>query len=269
MPDISHIKGESYVFTHRVYESPMLDDAFSSHHLHNEYELIFVLDGDITYVLEDKKYKLRPYDMILTRPSRYHYIQIDSDRLYDRYNILFPASFIGEDILALLPEGVESFSCADIPVVADSFKKADRYTELGPEAFGVLLSCLLKEIFYNVANPPAGVNAIPESVSPLVSKALEYINKNLYTVKSVEEISSALFVSENYFFRAFKSEMKISPKKYITHKRLLEAQRRINEGARPTDVYPRCGFSTYSAFFKCYVKYFGHPPSQMGKGGNE
>ena len=265
MEDIKHIKGDAYVFTHRRYDSPISDEAFTGHHLHNEYELIFILEGDITYVLEDKKYKLQPYDMVLTRPSRYHYIQIDTDRPYERYNMLFPASFVGENILGMLPEGVEFFSCRDLPVVADNFRKAERYTELGPEAFGVLLSCLLKEICYNVVNPPESAKPIPDSVSPLVSSALDYINKNLYTVKNVEEISSALFVSENYFFRAFKSEMKISPKRYINHKRLLEAQRRISEGARPTDVYSDCGFASYPAFFKCYVKYFGHAPSKTEK----
>ena len=262
---ISHISGNSYVFTHRIYEAPLSDPSFISHHFHSEYELLFVLGGDVTYVLEDKKYKLEPYDMILTRPSRYHYIHIDSDMPYERYNIIFPASFLGEELINMIPENADVFSCSQLPVVIDCMKKTERYAEMGEDTFGILLRCLLTEVFYNLLKHPVSDHKATDSVSPLISASLSYINENLYTIKGISDISSALFISENYFFRAFKNEMKISPKKYITYKRLLEAQRRITGGERPTDVYVSCGFSSYTAFFKCYVRYFGISPSQQPK----
>jgi AraC-like DNA-binding protein len=93
-------------------------------------------------------------------------------------------------------------------------------------------------------------------------QALDYINTHLYTVRDVREISSALFVTETYFFRVFKEQMHISPKKYITKKRLLAAERRISAGERPTEVYLQCGFHTYTAFYKRYVDFFGKAPSE-------
>jgi transcriptional regulator GlxA family with amidase domain len=55
--------------------------------------------------------------------------------------------------------------------------------------------------------------------------------------------------------------MRISPKKYITSKRLLAAQQLLRAGERPTTVYLKCGFSTYPAFYKRYVEFFGYAPS--------
>jgi AraC-like DNA-binding protein len=42
------------------------------------------------------------------------------------------------------------------------------------------------------------------------------------------------------------------------------AQREISFGAKPTDVYVKCGFSDYSTFYRAYKNQFGKPPSEKG-----
>jgi len=55
--------------------------------------------------------------------------------------------------------------------------------------------------------------------------------------------------------------MQISPKRYITAKRLALAQREICSGGKPTEVCLECGFADYSAFYRAYVAHFGKKPS--------
>jgi AraC-like DNA-binding protein len=99
-------------------------------------------------------------------------------------------------------------------------------------------------------------------INPLLSDALAYINRNIFTLKSVKEVSDALFVTESYLYRLFKRELKNTPKKYIQDKRLLYAQKLISKGRRPTDVFEDCGFNDYTSFYRGYVKFFGYPPSR-------
>ena len=40
------------------------------------------------------------------------------------------------------------------------------------------------------------------------------------------------------------------------------AQQLLRRGEKPTAVHLRCGFSTYPAFYKRYVEYFGYAPSE-------
>ena len=139
----------------------------------------------------------------------------------------------------------------------------DYYREnLSEKDFASSLSSLLREIFYNISLSNQPVSNLPSEISPLLTKALEYINNNLYTIKSIEEISRELFITEAYFFKLFKNQLKISPKKYINTKRLLHAQKLIRRGKNPTDVYAECGFETYVGFYKQYVKAFGYAPSE-------
>jgi AraC-like DNA-binding protein len=100
------------------------------------------------------------------------------------------------------------------------------------------------------------------SVSPLISKALHYINENLNRIGGTKEIADHLFISESYLFRLFRNELHQTPKKYIMDKRLLTAQKLLSAGDSPTSVCERCGFADYTTFYRNYTSFFGHAPSK-------
>ena len=254
-------EGNGLYCNHYVYPKPLKYHTSFYRDTHNDCEILFFLRGNATYIIEDKRYKLRPYDLVIIRPSKYHWIQIDGDTDYERYNLLFPISVVGETLFEQLSSNREVINCAENDRILSLFSNMEVYASYGREAFLDLLPCLLKELFYNLIHLREESSSPSERVTPIVRQALRYINQNLYTISDIKEISSALFVTETYFFRVFKEQMNISPKKYITEKRLLAAEQRISAGERPTDVYLKCGFNTYPAFYKRYVSFFGRAPS--------
>lgn len=262
LEQISKANRQNLRYNHGIYHDPMSEQAHFFEDAHNEYEILFFLRGNATYIVEDKRYKLKRYDLVIIRPSKYHYIQIDGDDDYERYSLLFPLDIIGKALPDRLPNDLEVINCSKMEHIPDLFFKMDTYAAFGEAAFFDLLPGLLKELFYNLIYAKEQTARPTEHVSPIVRQALTYINEHLYTIENIEEISSALFVTETYFFRIFKEQMNISPKKYITSKRLLAAQKRIASGNRPTEVYLKCGFNTYTAFYKRYLDFFGHAPSE-------
>ncbi len=252
-----------YYYDHACLSNPYDKRHSFMLHSHNTYELLFFERGDAVYVIEDRKYHLKKNDLIFIRPRMYHYIDLQSNAEYMRINIAFDTSFVGKELLHSIPSSVEVINCPKGSVIAENFRRMDYYREnLPKEDFASVLSSLLREIFYNIKLSKETVSSLPSMMSPLLTRAIEYINSNLYTIKSIEEISSELFITEAYFFKIFKDQLKISPKKYINSKRLLQAQKLIRRGKRPTDVYAECGFDTYVGFYKQYVKTFGYPPSK-------
>ena len=235
-----------------------------SMHTHSMYELIYFLEGDATHVIEGRRYKLNKGDLILIRPLQYHFIQIDSPADYERYDILFDAQRHSVESVSLIPEEIEVISLANNPIADDILRKTDYYrANCDPEIFAKLLSHLLCELFYNLSLVSSTSEKEKPTVSPLLEKALIYINENLCTLHGVEEIAAKLFISESYLFRLFKTELHQSPKKYITDKRLLMAQSMIENGERPASVYEKCGFGDYTAFYRSYKAFFGHAPSAL------
>ena len=68
--------------------------------------------------------------------------------------------------------------------------------------------------------------------------------------------------TESYLYRLFKRELFKTPKKYLTEKRLLHAQRELKKGGKPTEVAEACGFDDYTTFYRNYVDHFGKAPSE-------
>ena len=234
-------------------------------HCHNQFELLYVSSGQMAHVVEDRKYQIGSGDLVLVKPSTYHYLECLSKQPYQRHNILFDPETLGIDV-SFLPEDTDVISLVNNPIAIGLFQKLEYYHEgLSPEAFGDFLASVLRELFLNLRIFSDTCYQKKTLLSPILTRALEYIGENLFTIADTEEIARALFISPSYLFYLFRTTLHQTPKKYITDKRLLAAQRQILAGSKPTEVYKACGFRDYTTFFRSYTAYFGHSPSQEGK----
>lgn len=242
-----------------------------SMHTHNIYELLYFVSGDATHVIEDRKYKLKPGDLILIRPFKYHYISIDSPMDYERYDVLFDASLLGIDNVSMFPDSTDIIHIEDGGIADGILRRIDSYSEhYAEKELCDILALSLKELFYCLGMMETTEAGVFSQVSPILSAALRYINDNLFTLQGIGEVAGSLFISESYLFRLFSKEMKKSPKSYISEKRLLAAQDMMLRGEKPTEVFGKCGFADYTAFYRNYKRHFGHPPSsEISKTGDK
>ena len=230
-------------------------------HAHNQYEMILFLKGNASHVVEDRKYKLSKNDLIVIKPSTYHFIQIDQDCDYERFDVIFTENSSKKHIFDRVLDKLEIVNISSNPIALEIFSKLDFYHQkLSEKEFHEVACLLIKELFYNLSLFNDKVKH-PTTLSPILSQALNYINDNLTTIKDISEISSSVFVTPSYLFRMFKNELKTSPKQYILEKRLLLAQNLILMGKSATATCEQSGFNDYSNFYKNYVKYFGRSPS--------
>lgn len=63
-------------------------------HIHDAYELFYLISGDLTYYIEGQAYKLYPNDLIITNSRELHRIVFNSKSTYERKYILFKADYI-------------------------------------------------------------------------------------------------------------------------------------------------------------------------------
>ena len=230
-------------------------------HVHHLYELLFCIKSDASCVVEDKIYPLGQYDLMFIRPTKYHHMSFNSTDYYERICIHFPRRLILFDVDKIAAEN-ELFHLADDDIVKSIFNKFDFYIgNFSQEQLKTVIPAMINEILCNLCISQRRLTA-PAKLSPLVSNAIEYVADNLFTIKNVNEISEKLFVSEGYFFRAFKNEMSVSPKKYVLEKRLIYAQKEISKGRKATQVAAECGFDSYSGFYRSYLKFFNCLPSE-------
>lgn len=233
-------------------------------HSHDVCEFIFLRKGDVSYINDGKTYKLKKNSLVFTRPLELHAITVDSECDYDRYDILF-----GKDILprSLYEKFQQSTNVVDFEgnnIVKDIFKKMEFYSEnFEGEELDKILSALVIEVCCNLALKQG--STIKSTGNSVVDKAIDYIDENLSTMGSINEICDELYIAKSHLHHLFKKHLNITPKQYLISKRLILAQREIYSGKKPTEVYTNFGFNDYSAFYRDFKKFFGYSPSEVGK----
>ena len=231
-------------------------------HGHNSIEITYVASGNVALLIEDRTYVLKPGDLYIVHPARYHYLDVLTQEPYERYILHFDPTLFDLYTQDLL-HTAEVFSLPANSFAAGMFPRLDYYyNNLTEEEFEALFPHLVEELFVNLKL--CSDFSVPDStsVSPILTSALDYINNNLFSITKVEDVAQALFISPNYLFYLFRTVMHCSPKRYITEKRLLAAQQLIREGYKPSSVYTTCGFRYYSTFHHGYCSFFGYPPSR-------
>ena len=244
---------------------PVPPNDYFSMHAHNRFEIIYFLRGDATHVIEDRKYKLKPGDLLLIQPLKYHFIQIDSPATCERYILGIDDCLLGTSLTSLFADRPEVLDLSKEAETDRLFRKIDYYLQnLTDEDMEKVFPALLTELIYDLVITSRKTKPIQNAtvLNPVLSEAIAYINDHLLTMKTISEIADHLFVSERYLFQLFKKELHQTPKRYITDKRLLLAQTMIRGGERPSDACTKCGFSDYSVFYRSYKSFFKKSPSE-------
>ena len=259
MKTISNIKTKNYIFNHLIYDNAT--DKHFAKHSHSIYEMIYILNGEVDYIIEDRLYRATKHSLVLIRPYTYHYFTIRSHSDYEKIGILFNPNFLKIDT-AIINDQIELLDCKNHIIIDSIFQKLDYYHKNFPEkTFLELYFSLIKELVFNLSliKEPA---IPPQYHTPILSPILEYINANLFSINRLEDISQALNVSTSYLKAVFKNELKTSPKRYINEKKLLNARQLILSGKKATIACDLCGFQNYSTFYRQYHDYFGISPSE-------
>ena len=234
-------------------------------HTHDIEEIMLFRKGNGFYHEEGKTYPLRKNSLIISRATRNHGFTFDDDCDYERYDTLFDAGKLTSDIYNQIPSNVTVVNFDDKAIVVDLFKKMDYYYEhFSGIALENLILHLIEEILYNVLiflNQPQSNNTA-YSINPIIDKAVTYIEEHITEPLSIDSLCKELFITKAYLHQIFLKHLQISPKKYITSRKLLLAQKELRADKKATEVYLTCGFSDYSTFYRDYKRFFGHAPSE-------
>lgn len=235
-----------------------------SSHIHEACEIYVNLTGDVSFVVEDAVYPIKPGDIIITRPFEYHHCAYHTSKDHDHFWILFSSDgneelldmffdrALGEgNHLSLPPEEIDDFIEHCHKMTKPSNSEREKYYN-----FFKLIDFL--------AN--AKINTIKKNEEARdVNLALKYIKKNLSKSISIESIAQNSFVSINTLERHFKEQLGISPYAYLQKKRLANSARLLADGLSVTEASEQSGFSDYSWFIALFKKNYGITPLQYKK----
>lgn len=259
------------IFSHIQVPTPRVD-----FHLHEGYEIYFLISGDIHYFVEKKIYPLQYGDLIFTNNREIHKPSFRSNKLYERICLEFHPSMVrpfctpdldllgcftnranGEkNKLTLTPRQTEEMLVL--------FHRIERLTADDRKGSDLLrLGCVIEllvrinRLFLNIPPEPELTN-IPDKLAPV----LDYIDTHLDSDLSLEMMEKTFYLNRFYLSKLFKGSTGSNLHNYILYKRIASAKQLLSDGVSVSQACTRSGFNDYSNFLKQFKKTVGVSPGQ-------
>ncbi|MEM8722292.1 MAG: AraC family transcriptional regulator [Cyanobacteria bacterium P01_G01_bin.39] len=99
-----------------------------------------------------------------------------------------------------------------------------------------------------------------------LQKVIEYIEANLASKISLNNLAQVAQISPSYFLRLFKQSTGATPHQYVTQRRVELGKRLLKQGKLPiVEIAMTCGFNSQSSFTKTFRRVVGITPKTYQK----
>lgn len=249
-----------------------IQDYTTLTHFHPEYELMFIIDGEMEVSINSKNYYVKPGDILLFSNLELHKLVIKK-RPYNRYIMRLNTSAVelalsNVELISILKNHSANFNhCISLlPMLDDAigiFNKIIAEHKKKPSTFtNELLSSYIKELLILIhrcsENKTETQNNSLKTQIYLIQK---YIDNNFSLPISIDNLAADNFMSHSYMTHSFKEHTGFSPRQYLTLVRLNAATRLLTTTDDSIlNIALSCGFSDINNFVKCFKKHFGTTP---------
>ncbi len=237
-------------------ESKIYPSVVREKHCHAQFEMIAVLEGDVTVMIEGTEYRLQKKQLVIIPPLCYHSVTVNGGEVYRRVTALFDTGAIPEVIRS---EFEKISTNVSVSLSAHIEKLKDICQKDNSAFYAPLAGSLMLEVLYDTLEAKRNTNA---QADEFLQKAIFYIDQHLNEKIRLSDLAKYTSRSESSFCHLFEDKMHISPKQYILQKKLATASKLIADGVPPTVVAIRIGYENYSNFYRMYLKHFGTSPTK-------
>ena len=250
-------------------------------HYHDFNKIIVFVSGEVTYIIEGKSYKLKPWDILLVGKNDLHLPIISSTTPYERMILWLNPQFLeGHN-----KNNCDLLSCFQLAssrklnlIRLDSKNISslkqnliDLEEEIQDKSFGstILKNALFLQFMVKINRLFLGmdinINIEDIKYDPRIEEVLDFINSNLEKDLSVGMLSKVFYLNKYYLMHLFKKETGYTLYSYILKKRVIKASDLIKSNIQSGEACSKCGFGDYSSFVRAFKKEFGLSPKQYYK----
>lgn len=258
---LAHIEACDITFMHAADDRP--DGADFPPHIHNTYELYTFVEGSADYTVEDEMYALRPYDMLLIRPSQFHCLHLKAAKPYRRMVFHFPAESVLPETAPLLRQGGYFRPGRDGEIADRLYKLCDYAAKRDRSDAEALLPNILSEILIDIKYLPPEPSET--GIAGTAAAIAAFVNEHIREPLSVASVAERLYLSPSYVSHVFSARYRMGLMQFVRRKKVYEAEKLLKSGLRPVEAAETCGFNDYATFYRAYRQILGRTPKEDGR----
>ena len=241
-------------------------DALYEDHCHPDYEICFVINGEVTLKVEGETYMLTNGMGVIVEPLQYHSVISNKTQTYERLIFEFEKSVVPTEIKEQFEKSAKPYKIFyDRNLLDYAAKLKDLKHANDTLAYHSLYYSYFLQLMYLIALDHPLQSAKSKDYVPVnasVRTIIDYINTNVGGKILLSDLAKATYLSVTAMCQLFKKEMRISIKQYILQKKFIYAQTLIRNGKTALFAAQEIGYSNYNNFYQLYKKLLGHTPSQ-------
>ncbi|MBQ4472925.1 MAG: AraC family ligand binding domain-containing protein, partial [Lachnospiraceae bacterium] len=181
-------------------------------HFHEFDKIVLLLSGRVEYAVEGSTYNLRPWDILLVKHHAIHKAMIDISEPYERIILYLDGSYYDK----LLPDArlTECFEEADrkgeyllvpdaeqrreLEETLHAFERASKDERFGAQT---MRDTYIVQLLVQIGRISPAPEPEEKRYDPKIRRTLSYINENLDSELSVEELAERVYLSRYHFMR--------------------------------------------------------------------
>lgn len=263
-----------------IYEKFGVPSGATEMHFHNFNEILYIIEGQYTVLLNNTTYHLKQGDCLLIGQNQLHHYQHEPKQHDACRRILM---WVSDSYLEQLSSPDTKLShCLSYPYPAWHLPTPDRkrleqyltnllYLEadsLMPRGEARLLKNAYITLFFICLNQicrhsELALTTENTCIHPMIRALTDFINEHISEPITLDMLAKQAGSSKYHFVRSFKKLTGMTVHDFVTHKRIIKACEMIWDGQPLGDIYQFCGFSDYSSFFRNFKSIYGISPSDF------
>lgn len=267
-----------YYAVNLPYELAYRDDVVThtvSAHTHNATEIYLTLTDLPDVLLNDIVSKVKKGSLIIIPPFCVHQLYHKPNMVYERFVFTIDVRWL-EMVLSDGPTDLEYMKNPQNPLI---IPLDDKNLEILLENWNCFLPLqaehsmrtisALFDLLWKVDTMVREMGSGDLLEKPLVigsqkkvNDIIAYINENLMTGITVEEIARHFYMNKDYLSRLFVRHTHTTIGRYIAIQRISKSQDLLRAGKTVMEVQEMMGYSSYAHFFKTFQKMTGISPSK-------
>ncbi|PID82308.1 MAG: AraC family transcriptional regulator [Clostridiales bacterium] len=233
---------------------------------HPHLEFTYVDNGHLVTHIDGTRYDLNKYDVIIYKPDSFHTQSNLSDNAVSYLSIMF-------DVTGLMPEELYNkvfhINREQLTFINEFIRNSENdlinRNRMMVTILNTLIVSLIGEPFSSgIGKPINPANQFFEN--ELLGSIIEYINENVYSYLSIDDICSNFSISRSSLQKLFKNNLMTSPKKYINNLKLSKSKLLIKENKYTiSEISAMMGYNSIHYFSRAFTNKYEISPSSYAK----
>lgn len=259
------------IFSHRDTLYGSREEFTEGLHMHEYYELLIYIGGDVEYIKDNAVIRPMPLSAIWFAPGQVHTARLISPSRYERYVMYFSDDFFEIDgKLAPVTDFMKDPEASALSLgknmaeeILTALKKADLATKSDPNYAALIAKAYILQIFGALsASDEAALDG--DRLDEDIAEVKDYIDREYALIPSTADIAEHFYYSREHLSRKFKNKFNISISDYLTKRRITESLALIGNMTVAEASYA-VGFRSQSSYIAAFVKNVGCLPSEYKK----